>query len=165
MIFVTVGNATQGFRRLLDAIDEMAGAGELNGEQVVIQSGSNRDFQARNCRQQDYFPPDEFRELIERADVIVCHGGAGTLHNVFQAGKVPVVMPRRRSYGEHVDDQFALVKEIAEQGRIIPAFEPAGLRAALIAANRLGRRSQQPAPNTAISLISEALEQLCTSSA
>lgn len=163
MIFVTVGNATQGFRRLLDAIDEMAGSGKFTGEEVVIQSGSNHDFQARNCRQQDYFRPDEFRKLIEEAEVIVCHGGAGTLHNVFMADKVPVVMPRRRAYGEHLDDQFALVKAIAEQGRVIPAFEPANLLDAVMTAKHLKPQRKQSAPNNAINLIGEALEQLCTS--
>src|SRR5437763_9602885 len=138
MIFVTVGNATQSFPRLLRAMDDLAGQG-LNGESVVMQSGTP-DYRAVHCSQRDYFPAEEFVNLIQTARVVVCHGGAGTLHHVFQAGKVPVVMPRRAKYGEHVDDQFQLVKAVAAAGRIIPAYEPEDLPAALARAGEQKNR-------------------------
>lgn len=164
MIFVTVGNVTQHFKRLLDAIAELAASGSLAQQQVIIQTGSNSYFASPHCVQRDFFPPAEYRQLIDDARVIVCHGGAGTLHHVFQAGKVPVVMPRRRKYGEHVDDQYQFVKALAEQGRVIAAFEPAELAAAISQADC--RRIRPPAtPSPAIQLIENAINELCTSSA
>lgn len=41
MIFVTVGNANQGFKRLLEAVDEMAGLGIFKSEEIIVQSDSN----------------------------------------------------------------------------------------------------------------------------
>ena len=38
-MFVTVGNATQGFARLLQAVDAAAGEGFFEGEPVLIQTG------------------------------------------------------------------------------------------------------------------------------
>jgi UDP-N-acetylglucosamine transferase subunit ALG13 len=143
-------------------MDELAGVGMLKGESVIIQSGSASDFRARHCKQRDFFPPDEYRDLIRKADVVVCHGGAGTLHHVFESGKVPVVMPRRKKYREHVDDQFELVKAIAEEGRIIAAYEPDDLPNAIVEAKNLKRARGAP-PETAIALIGEAIEQLCLS--
>lgn len=160
MIFVTVGNAKQGFKRLLEAIDEFAGNGMFKSESVIIQSGSNRDFHASHCTQRDFFPPEEFSELINNADLIVCHGGAGTLHYVFQAGKVPVVMPRRRKYGEHLDDQFELVKALNEQARIVAAFEPSDLAGAIHKARNFKLSSKPAPPDIAIRLIEEAIDQL-----
>ncbi len=159
MIFVTVGNVTQHFRRLLDAIDELASAGMLK-QPVIVQSGSNSYFASRHCVKQDFFPPDEYRQLIDEAEVVVCHGGAGTLHHVFQAGKVPVVMPRRRKYGEHVDDQYHFVTALAEEGRVIAAFEPADLANAI---DRAGsqRRTPPAPPARAIELIESAINELC----
>jgi len=165
MIFVTVGNVTQHFRRLLDAIDEMAAAGMLKEHSVIVQSGSNSYFTSQHCVKQDFFPPDEYRQLVDEAQVIVCHGGAGTLHHVFQAGKVPVVMPRRRKYGEHVDDQYQFVKALAEEGRVIAAFEPADLMEAIGRASRAERISAPPSPAPAIKLVEKAINELCTSSA
>jgi UDP-N-acetylglucosamine transferase subunit ALG13 len=164
MIFVTVGNVTQQFRRLLDAIDAMSGAGELKDERVIVQSGSNSDFAGRHCVQQDFFPPDEYRKLIHDARVVVCHGGAGTLHHVFHARKVPVVMPRRRKYGEHVDDQYQFVKALAEQRRIIAAFEPPDLKEAIDQATRYQDLAPPASPTHAIQLIQKAIDELCTSS-
>ena len=164
MIFVTVGNANQGFRRLLDAIDDLAASEILKNDSILVQCGSNSDFRPRHCAKQDFFPPEEYRELIERAAIVVCHGGAGTLHHVFQAGKVPVVMPRRRKYGEHVDDQYQFVKALADEGRIIAAFEPADLVDAISRAG--SQRVSRPAPPVqAIKLIENAINELCTSSA
>jgi UDP-N-acetylglucosamine transferase subunit ALG13 len=159
MIFVTVGNATQSFHRLLRAMDELAGHG-LNGESVVMQSGT-AEYRAAHCAQRDYFPAEEFVNLIQTARVVVCHGGAGTLHHVFQAGKVPVVMPRRMKYDEHVDDQFQLVRAIADAGRIIPAYEPEDLPAALAEAGELKRRNGLAPPATAVDLIRRAITELC----
>jgi UDP-N-acetylglucosamine transferase subunit ALG13 len=165
MIFVTVGNVTQHFRRLLDAIHELAGAGILSQQAIVVQSGSNSYFASAHCTKQDFFPPDEYRKLIADAQVIVCHGGAGTLHHVFQAGKVPVVMPRRREYGEHVDDQYQFVKALAAEGRVIAAFEPAELADAIGRASEVRRIPPPPGPAQAIQLIQNAINELCTSSA
>jgi len=159
MIFVTVGNATQSFPRLLRAMDDLAGNG-LNGESVVMQSGT-AEYRAVHCAQRDFFPTEEFVNLIQTARVVVCHGGAGTLHHVFQTGKVPVVMPRRMKYREHVDDQFQLVKAIAAAGRIIPAYEPEDLPVALAAAGELQRSDRPHPPATAVDLVRRAITELC----
>jgi UDP-N-acetylglucosamine transferase subunit ALG13 len=159
MIFVTVGNASQSFNRLLRAMDELAG-NVLQGEPVVMQSGT-AEYRAVHCTQRDYFPSQEFVNLIQTSRIVVCHGGAGTLHHVFQAGKVPVVMPRRMKYGEHVEDQLQLVKAIAIAGRIIPAYEPEDLPAALAGAGELHVRPRPGPPELAINLIRRAITELC----
>jgi UDP-N-acetylglucosamine transferase subunit ALG13 len=161
MIFVTVGNATQGFQRLLRAVDNLAGNSLLKGENVIMQSG-NADFCAANCIQRDFFPPDEYKELIAQADVVICHGGAGTLHHVFQTGKLPVVMPRRKQYGEHLDDQFQLVTAVAAAGRVIPAYEAADLPRAILEARHRRPPTMPSRPENAIKLVTVAIQELCT---
>lgn len=120
MIFVTVGNANQEFKRLLKAVDEMAGRGVFEGEDVIVQSGNNKDFTLHNCRSIPFMSMEEFVRMIDESNVVICHAGAGTLINVLKTGKVPVVMARRKKYGEHVDDhQVELVDALADEGRII----------------------------------------------
>jgi len=160
MIFVTVGNATQGFLRLLQTVDDLAGNGYFNGEIVIIQSGHSHDFRATHCQQEDFLPPQRFAELIRQSDVVVCHGGAGTLYHVFQAEKIPVVMPRRRKYGEHLDDQLELVKTLATQARVIPAYEPDDLPGAISAARERNAQPSPPPPSRMITLVAQAIEEL-----
>lgn len=132
MIFVTVGNATQGFRRLLDAVDELAGEGAFGNETVFIQSGNNPDFRPSHCKYQPFLTMEDFVAKIRESDMIIGHAGAGTLLHALHAGKVPVVMPRQKKYGEHVDDhQIELVKALATEWRVIPAYEPEDLPEAI----------------------------------
>ncbi len=92
MILVTVGNATQGFPRLLDAVDRIAGEGAFGGDAILVQSGHTRDFRPRHCPHQAFFPMEEFIALVHEASLVIAHAGAGTLFHVFGAGKIPVVM-------------------------------------------------------------------------
>jgi UDP-N-acetylglucosamine--N-acetylmuramyl-(pentapeptide) pyrophosphoryl-undecaprenol N-acetylglucosamine transferase len=46
----------------------------------------------------------EFLSLIANADLVICHAGIGILTDCFEAGKCPIVIPRRREFEEHVDD-------------------------------------------------------------
>jgi len=160
MIFVTVGNATQAFPRLLNTVDEMSGNGQLRQSRVLIQAGHSGNFHARNCEQIDFLRPEEFAEVIAQANVVICHGGAGTLHHVFREGRVPVVMPRRRIYGETLDDQLTLVRTLESQGRVIAAYEPADLPTAL---DRCMKHRSEPIlapPSRMIQLVSAALEEM-----
>jgi UDP-N-acetylglucosamine--N-acetylmuramyl-(pentapeptide) pyrophosphoryl-undecaprenol N-acetylglucosamine transferase len=47
---------------------------------------------------------DQFTKLIELSDIVICHAGIGILTDCFKAGKVPLVIPRRGTHHEHVDD-------------------------------------------------------------
>jgi hypothetical protein len=56
------------------------------------------------------------------------------------------------------------VKAVAAAGRIIAAYEPADLPGAISAARHFKGTKPMP-PQGAITLIGQAIEQLCTSSA
>jgi UDP-N-acetylglucosamine transferase subunit ALG13 len=161
MILVTVGNATQGFRRLLDAVDRLAGEGAFGGDTLRVQSGHTRDFRPRHCRHQAFFSMDEFVALIHEASLIIAHAGAGTLFHALGAGKVPVVMPRRRKYGEHVDDhQVELVTALAAAGRVVPAYEAEDVQGAVRTARRGGVSQGGSSPPRMLALVTEAIEGL-----
>jgi UDP-N-acetylglucosamine transferase subunit ALG13 len=137
LIFVTVGNSTQSFGRLLDSVDTMAGHGLFNGEPIFIQSGNNPDFEPRFCKHNPFMSMEEFTDYINNSSLVICHAGAGTLIHILKAGKVPLVMPRQKKYDEHVDDhQLELVKALLEEKRVIVAFETEDLPFAIIEARK-----------------------------
>ncbi len=160
MVFVTVGNATQGFRRLLDAVDDLADRGIFENEPVTIQSGHNDDFDSRCCEVRQFISMDEFDRLMESASLIICHGGCTQLQAI-RLGKIPVVMPRREKYDEHVNDhQVQLVQALAAENRIVPAYEPDDLSAAIVEARRLNAHALPPPRSPMVSLVARAIEEL-----
>ncbi len=122
--FVTVGNATQPFRRMLDAVAAIAR--ELP-QPVFVQSGST-PFQAEGCAGAPFLAMDEFASRVAESTLLITHAGAGSVITAVRAGKVPVVVPRRMRFGEHVDDhQVEFARELAATGRIVVANEAAEL--------------------------------------
>ncbi len=161
LVLVTVGNATQHFRRLLETVDRLAGNGLLKGEKVVIQSGNNSDFHASNCADEPFLPMEEFAKKISEAHLVICHAGAGTLFHILREGKIPIVMPRQKRYGEHIDDhQLELTKALAEEGRVIPAYEPEDLPGAIEEARRRNTQPVPPPPSKMLNLVAKAIEEL-----
>jgi UDP-N-acetylglucosamine transferase subunit ALG13 len=59
-------------------------------------------------------------KAIAEADVVVSHAGVGSVLLALDAGRCPVVIPRRATYREHVDDhQVATASALAELGLAI----------------------------------------------
>jgi UDP-N-acetylglucosamine transferase subunit ALG13 len=119
--FVTVGNAKQPFRRLLDAVAVHAA---LLPRPVIVQHGHN-PFAAENCQAVAFLGMEEFTEQIRRAEIVIMHAGAGSVIHAIEAGKRPIVVPRRVRYGEHVNDhQVELARALSEIDKVIVVEEP-----------------------------------------
>jgi UDP-N-acetylglucosamine--N-acetylmuramyl-(pentapeptide) pyrophosphoryl-undecaprenol N-acetylglucosamine transferase len=75
---------------------------------------------------------EEMTSLLERANVVFCHAGNGSLMSALQAGCRIVAMPRRADLGEHWDDhQQEILRAFAARGVIEVAEDSADLQAAL----------------------------------
>jgi len=120
MIFVTVGNARQPFRRLIDAMVKLHESSALHGEELIIQHGHTPMNPLREISATPFMANIDFEETLRRADVVVCHGGCGTLLMCARNRRVPVVVPRSKRYHEHVNDhQNELAIELERQGKVI----------------------------------------------
>ena len=64
----------------------------------------------------------EMAAAIREADLVVSHAGIGSALSVLDAGICPVLLPRLRLHGEHVDDhQLLIAKELAGRRLAISA--------------------------------------------
>lgn len=119
MIFVTVGTHEQPFNRLVKKIDELKKSGVIK-EEVVIQTGFST-HEPKNCTWSKLFPYQEMIKKVEEARIVITHGGPSSFIMPLQIGKIPIVVPRKKAYGEHVNDhQVEFSKAVAErQGNII----------------------------------------------
>ena len=137
LIFVTVGNAVQGFDRLMTAVEEMKRC-ILQDVDIFVQYG-NSIVVPNNCSSAAFLSRDEFNQFIGDASVIITHGGEGSIMKCLQAGKRPIVVPRQKVFGEHVNDhQFELVRRLEIQGRVAAVYDIAGLTDAVMQARDRG---------------------------
>jgi len=120
VILLAVGTESFSFHRLVAAVD--AAAPHL-GDEVFAQIGSSTHVPV-NCASERLVPFERMRELLESASRVVCHAGAGTTLLAIAFGHVPVVLPRRRRFGEHVDDHQVLFAErLAERELVLLASD------------------------------------------
>jgi UDP-N-acetylglucosamine transferase subunit ALG13 len=114
--FVTVGNATQSFPRMLETVVEKA---DRLPQPVIVQYGNN-DFSSEKCQSVAFMDMELFSRQLTNATLIVMHAGAGSIIHAIQAGKVPVVVPRRAEYGEIIDNhQIEFARSLAAEGRVV----------------------------------------------
>lgn len=130
MIFVTVGSQKFPFERLLKQVDRMVES-RIITEEVVAQAGHS-GYIPRFCRCRAFYDRDAFGALLERCDVLITHGGAGTMVEAVKRGKKVIAVPRLARYGEHVDDhQLELTQRFHKMGLVCACPEVERLAEAL----------------------------------
>ncbi len=166
MIFVTVGTDEFPFDRLIREVDALQARGAL-GEDVFIQTGSARR-PPEHCRFAAFLPYQEMEARMGSARIVITHGGPGSIMPAIHAGKIPLVVPRRKRFGEVVDDhQVLFARRLAAEGRIILVEDVEGLGAAIATfesragelKSRANRDRIQPESN--VSRFARALDEIC----
>ena len=118
MIFITVGTDHHPFDRLIRAVDDLKGNEEIKDD-VFVQKGSS-DYDLKSCEGEAFLPYDEMMGKIELARIVITHGGPGSIMPVLRLGKIPLVVPREKRFGEAVDDhQIAFGERLHKMGRIL----------------------------------------------
>lgn len=98
MIFVTLGTHELEFKRLLRYLEDM----DIK-EEVVIQSG-NTKFDSKKYKIIPFLSHDEFENYIKKSELIITHGGVGSILNALKNEKKVIAMPRLAKFKEHNDD-------------------------------------------------------------
>jgi UDP-N-acetylglucosamine transferase subunit ALG13 len=130
LVFVTVGTDHHPFDRLVRWVDAWLEAGEPGRARCLVQHGTGAP--PSHAEPRDYLTYDAMRAALDAADVVVCHGGPATIMLAAYAGKVPIVVPRLRALGEHVDDhQLVFTRRVAGEGTIALAEDEGRFRALL----------------------------------
>lgn len=125
MIFVTVGTHTEGFERLVRWMDDIAS--ELDQE-VLIQLG-HTSVKPEHAEWFKFKDIEEIIDITETADVVVGHGGAGTILTTLEAGTPIICVPRLEEHGEIYDDhQFELTQKLADKGTLAVATSKSELQ-------------------------------------
>ncbi len=118
MILVTVGTQAQKFNRLLEAIDREAKNGNIKDE-IIVQGGSSY-IDSKYMKIFKSFPMEEFDALVKKCDLLITHGGVGSITTGLRYDKTVIAVPRWKKYNEHVNDhQIQIVENFNNAGYII----------------------------------------------
>lgn len=119
LIFATVG-ATLPFPRLTEGVAALKRAGRIS-QRVVLQTGIGGRVPGDDpddLEQLETLPFDQVQELLRDADIVITHGGTGSIITALREGCHVIALPRRFDRAEHYDDH---------QEQIVEAFATRGL--------------------------------------
>ncbi|MGL5042466.1 MAG: glycosyltransferase [Culicoidibacterales bacterium] len=120
MILVLLGTQKIQFNRLIEQLITLKQTGVILANEVIIQSGFTGVDAKIGFKVHDFFPHKQLESLVKEADLIITHGGAGSLFEALNAHKRVIALPRLVKYGEHVDDhQIELVQMLFAENYII----------------------------------------------
>lgn len=112
LLFATVG-ATLPYERLLDYIGDAKRRG-LIPERVIVQTGTGAPpIEGVECVETLDFAG--MKAMLAKADIVVCHGGTGSIITALQAGCRTIAIPRLFERGEHYDNHQLEITEAFEQ--------------------------------------------------
>jgi len=118
MILVLLGTQNNSFHRLLEEIQKNIDNGNIK-EEVVVQKGYTK-FQSENMKLYSQLPVDEMDKFIDKADLVITHGGVGSIIMSIKKDKKVIAIPRLGKYGEHVNDhQLDIIKSFNDSGYIM----------------------------------------------
>jgi len=65
-------------------------------------------------------PMDEFDKLVKKCDLLITHGGVGSILNGLKNNKKIIAVPRLKKYKEHVNNhQLQIVSNFSDEGYIL----------------------------------------------
>ena len=102
MIFITVGTHEQPFDRLLKWIDELVEE-KIIKEDIVCQKGFT-DYEPKNYKASKLLPYEDMDKYNKEARIIITHGGPASFIAPLSIGKIPIVVPRKTEFNEHVNN-------------------------------------------------------------
>jgi UDP-N-acetylglucosamine transferase subunit ALG13 len=150
LVLVTVGTDHHPFDRLIGWVNDWLGEHPAAAGAFFVQSGSARVEPA--CAGARFLDALALDQVLSAADMVICHGGPGSIADAWERGLVPITVPRQRRFGEVVDDhQVDFCDKLAGLGRIRLATDH-GTFAALIdeaTADPSGFRTTGPGPDAA----------------
>lgn len=133
MILVLLGTQNNSFHRLLEKMDELIEKKVID-EKVLVQSGYTK-YESKNMRIFDLIPQEELERYQEQADLIITHGGVGSIISSIKKEKKVIAVPRQHKYKEHVNDhQKQIVEAFDRKGYIIGANSVKELERAILKA-------------------------------
>ena len=118
MILVTLGTQDKNFSRLLDAVQKQIDDGNIK-EEVIVQAGCTK-YESKDMKIFDLLDQEEFKKLISKCDLLITHGGVGSILTGLKNNKKVIAAARLSKYKEHMNDhQLQIIEKFTKSGYIL----------------------------------------------
>ena len=110
MILVLLGTQHNEFTRLLEEVENCINKGIVK-EEVIVQAGFTK-FETDKMQVFDMISQDILNDYIDKANLIITHGGVGSIIVALKKKKKVIAVPRLSKYNEHVNDHQKQIVEV-----------------------------------------------------
>jgi UDP-N-acetylglucosamine transferase subunit ALG13 len=118
VVFVVLGTWGMPFARPLQEIERAAVAGLLPAP-IIVQGGCT-SFTSAQLQMVPFFSADEMERMYERAALVVCQAGVGSIMLGLRKHKMIISIARRAPH-EHIDDhQLEILDVFSKLGSVLP---------------------------------------------
>ena len=159
MTLVILGTQDKSFDRLLRMVEKEIKNNNLKGE-VIVQAGQTK-FKSKYMEIFDLIPITKFNKLIKEADLVITHGGVGSIIQALKHNKKVIAVPRLARYKEHENDhQIQIVEEFTKNGYILSAKNTKELNKALEDVNKFEQKKYKSNNNKMVKLIENFIDNI-----
>jgi len=103
MIFLSAGNNELSFLRLFLKFEKIFYKLNTKNLEVICQVG-HTDYKNKNFKVIKFLEKKKFNDLIRKSNIFISHAGAGSVIDSIQNKKIPILLPRKKKFNEHIDD-------------------------------------------------------------
>lgn len=157
MIFVTLGTQDKSFERLLKAIEKQIKKGNIKQE-VIVQAGHTK-YESKLMKIFDYVSMEDFTNYISKCDILITHGGVGSIIDGLKNKKKIIAAPRLEKYKEHTNDhQLQIIEEFEKNGNILALYKFDELEKLLKEIKTFKPKSYKSNTSNMINMLNEYIE-------
>ncbi len=157
MILVLLGTQNNSFKRLLEQIDLLI-KNKIIQDEVVVQAGYTKHTSS-NMKILDFISNEELEKWQEKADLIITHGGVGSILSSITKGKKVIAVARQHQYGEHINDhQKDIIEFFSKKDYIIGIYDVQDLEKAIIQSKNFEPKTYQQNNEKMLKIIEDFIE-------
>lgn len=164
MIFVTTGTYEKPFDRLVEEVDRLKVEGYID-EGVFIQLGYSQ-YLPQKCEYKRFIEFKDMITMFKNARLVITHSAPASITLTLIHGKVPIVVPRKKEYGEYMNSrQVLFAKRLEEKRRIIAVYDVKNLYDRIVnydlLAHKLRSNMRKSDVSSTISKYIKRLDEIC----
>ena len=157
MILVTLGTQDKSFKRLLEAIQKQIDNGNIK-DKVVVQAGHTK-FESKDMEIFELIPMEKFDELIDSCEILITHGGVGSIITGLKHNKKVIAAARLKEYKEHTNNhQLQIIENFSNDGYILALNNFDDLGEKLKEAKKFKPKKYKSNTNNMIKLIEDFID-------
>ena len=113
-----LGTQNNSFKRLLKELDKLK-ENKVIREKIIVQAGYTK-YKSDNLEIFDFIDKDTLDKYQSKADLIITHGGVGSIVSSIIKDKKVIAVPRLKEHNEHVNNhQLDIVESFSNNEYII----------------------------------------------